>query len=148
LIPGIATRSDTALYDAVIAAVDTAPECGRRAVVAMPDGRETASTAHTLDQAIARANERNTLVFVVGLRSDQFTPGMLKALAEHTGAQYFEAPTPADIDALYRKVDEQLAGQYVLRLRLNIPLTGGERRLRIETLVPRSSTVSERSFSY
>ena len=147
LIQGITTRSDTALHDAVATAVDTAPPCGRRAVVLMTDGRDTAS-ARSLDEAVARANARNTPVFVVGLRSSQFTPEVLRAIADRTGAQYFEATTPADLDALYRRVDQQLAGQYVLRFRLDLPRTGAERRLRIETNVRGSPTVSERSFVY
>lgn len=147
-IAGITPRDDTALYDAVAAGVDVAPECGRRATVLMSDGRDTASVTHTLESAISRANERSSPVFVVGLRSEQFTPDILRSIAEGTGAEYFEAPTPADLDTLYQRVDDQLAGQYVLRFRLPAERTGAERRLRIETNAHNSPTVGERSFRY
>ena len=146
LISSIDVNSDTALHDAVAHSADLAPECGRRAVILMTDGRDTASKVHSLDEAIAKANVASTPVFVVGLRSDQFTPDVLRRISEETGAQYFEAPTPADIGELYQKVDQQLAGQLVVRFRLDLPRTGQERRLQVNTKVAGSPTVSERSF--
>jgi VWFA-related protein len=144
----IAVRSDTALYDAVAAGVRATPECGRKAVALMTDGRDTASRRFTLQNAIREANKANVPVFVVGLRSEQFTPRVLERIAARAGAQYFEAPSPAQIRLLYRKVDAQLAGQYVLRFVLDIPETGEEHRLKITANVAGSPTFSARSFAY
>jgi VWFA-related protein len=144
----IGVRSDTALYDAVAAGVRATPQCGRKAVTLMTDGRDTASRRFTLTESIREANRANVPVFVVGLRSEQFTPRVLDRIASRTGAQYFETPSPSRIGQLYRAVDRQLAGQYMLRFVLDIPKTGEEHRLKISADVVGSPTFSSRSFIY
>jgi von Willebrand factor type A domain len=66
LIRGIRERGDTALYDSVSAGVKAAPECGRKAILLMTDGRDTASTTTNLKDALQAANRANVPVFVVG----------------------------------------------------------------------------------
>lgn len=59
---------------------------GRRAVVVLTDGRDTASAKHNRDSAVAAANGLNIPVFVVGLDSSQFTPDVIEHMATATGA--------------------------------------------------------------
>jgi VWFA-related protein len=147
-INGIVPRGDTSLYDAVGAASDQSPACGRKATVLLSDGEDTASKAYNVDTAIAKANTVSTPVFVVGLKSPGFSPSILRSIAEKTGAQYFEAPTPADISGMYEKISSQLGNQYYVSFKLNVPKTGGEHRLKISSTVEGSPTTSERSFVY
>ena len=140
--------TDTALYDAINTAANQAPQCGRKAIIALSDGGDTASKSATLEAAIQRANAVNTPVFVVGLKSSDFTPDILRSIAEKTGAQYFEAPTPADLGTMYQKISNQIGNQYYLSFKLNINKTGGEHRLKITSTVEGSPTTSERSFVY
>lgn len=147
-INSIVARSDTALYDAIHTAADQSPACGRKALIVLSDGRDTASKSASLEAAIQRANSVNTPVFVVGLRSGDFTPEILRGIAEKTGAQYFEAPTPADLATMYQKISDQIGSQYYLSFKLNIPKTNTEHRLKISSTVEGSPTTSERSFVY
>lgn len=147
-INGIVPRGDTSLYDAIATAADQSPQCGRKATVLLSDGEDTASKGNTVDAAIAKANTTSTPVFVVGLKSPGFSPSILRSIAEKTGAQYFEAPTPADINGMYEKVSNQLGNQYYVSFKLNITKTGGEHRLKISSTVEGSPTTSERSFIY
>lgn len=146
-INGIATRSDTALYDAVVYGAEKSPECGRKALVILTDGEDTASK-NKLDSAINKANKANVPVFVVGLRSSGFSPSVLKSIAEKTGAQYFEAAKPSALNSMYKKISNQLGNQYYLSFKLNIPKTGGTHKLKISSTIEGSPTTSERSFVY
>lgn len=147
-INGISARGDTALYDAMAKASDSTPDCGRKAVLLMTDGEDTASQGFNEKKAIARANAKNTPVFVVGLPSGGFKPDITRRLAESTGAQYFEAPNPQDLTGIYQKIDDQLGGQYVFRFKLDLTKENKERRLEISVGAEGSETKSVRSFVY
>lgn len=147
-INAIQAGTDTALYDAITTAANQSPSCGRKAIIALSDGDDTASKSASLDSAIQRANAVNTPVFVVGLKSGDFTPSILSSIATKTGAQYFEAPTPADLNTMYQKISDQIGNQYYLSFKLDIPKTGGEHRLKITSTIEGSPTTSERSFVY
>jgi Ca-activated chloride channel family protein len=112
-INSLRSRGDTALYDVVAYSVERlATQQGRRAVVVLTDGRDTASTKHKLSSCIAVANEANIPVFVVGLDSPQFTPDVMAKIGGDTGGDYLFAPSPDDLDALYQKIRGQLQNQY------------------------------------
>ncbi|MBU4380979.1 VWA domain-containing protein [Candidatus Parcubacteria bacterium] len=148
LINNIVPRSDTALYDVVYFSAENNLGCGRKAVILLTDGRDTASKSYSLDKAMEKANLVNIPIFVVGLKSYQFTPDILQRIAEGTGAQYFEAPTPQDLTAMYQKINDQLRGQYLFILKLDIPKTNSEHRIKISSTVVGSQTTSEKSFIY
>lgn len=145
-IDAITPRGDTALYDAIAFAAKDFGPCGRKAIVFLTDGRNTASKENTLGQAINQANEANIPVFVVGLKSPQFTPEILKQIAESTGAQYLETPTPAELSTLYQKIIEQLGQQYQFVLALDLPKDKLEHRVRLELNIAGSKTTSEKSY--
>ena len=112
-IKALRSRGDTALYDVVAYSVERlAPLTGRRAVVVLTDGRDTASVKARLDSCIAAASEANIPVFVVGLDSPQFTPDVMERISSGTGGDYLFAPSPDDLDALYQKIRGQLQNQY------------------------------------
>jgi len=145
-INSITPRSDTALYDVVHFSAENFSGCGRKAVILLTDGRDTASKKHTLEKSINRANEVNVPVFVVGLKSYQFTPEVLRQIAEQTGAQYFEAPTPNDLAEMYKKISGQLEGQYKFEFQSNHSKDDQEHRIRLESHIYGSDTVSEKSY--
>ncbi|MFA5776435.1 MAG: VWA domain-containing protein [Patescibacteria group bacterium] len=148
LINNIVPRSDTALYDVVYFSAENNLGCGRKAVILLTDGRDTASKNFTLDKAIEKVNLVNVPVFVVGLKSYQFTPEILRRIAEGTGAQYFEAPTPQDLATMYQKINNQLRGQYRFMYKLDIPKTNSDHRIKISSTVAGSQTTSEKGFIY
>ncbi len=106
---------DTALYDVIAQAVERlAAVEGRRAVIVLSDGRDTASMQHKLDSAIRAATAAGIPVYVVGLDSPQFTPDILNNIADDTGGDYLYAPAPDALDALYQTIRGQLQNQYRL----------------------------------
>ena len=112
-IGSLAPRNDTALYDVIAQSVERLSTLeGRRAVIVLTDGRDTASKKYQVDSAIATANGVNIPVFVIGLNSPQFTPEILAKIASETGGDYMLAPTPDALDALYQKIRGQLQNQY------------------------------------
>lgn len=115
-IDSLRSRNDTALYDVIAQSVErlTALQ-GRRAVIVLTDGRDTASTKQ-VGNAIAVANGANIPVFVVGLNSPQFTPEIMAKIASETGGDYLLAPDPNALDALYQKIRGQLQNQYRIDL--------------------------------
>lgn len=144
----ITAVGDTALYDALNQGVAATSGCSRRAVVILSDGGDTSSKNASLDSAINAANVAGIPAFVVGLQGSTYDSQMLRGIAERTGGQLFETTNPAELAELYAKVDAQLKGQYYVGLKLDIPKTGGEHRLKIVSNIEGSPTTSERSFIY
>lgn len=148
-IGGIAAGGNTAIYDAVSVAVDNTSGCGRKAVVLMSDGDDTASTSFNIDQAINKANLAGLPVFTVGLKGTNFSAGPLRSIAERTGGQYFETSNSAELASLYAKISNQLKGQYYVGLKLvGVPKNGKEHVLKITSNIAGSPTTSERHFIY
>lgn len=112
-INSLRSRGDTALYDVIAYSVEQLEgQVGRRAIVVLTDGRDTASSQHTRKGCIEVANGSSIPIFVVGLDSPQFTPNVMERIASDTGGDYLYAPSPDDLDALYQKIRGQLQNQY------------------------------------
>jgi VWFA-related protein len=136
-INALQTRGDTALYDVIAFSIEQLKtQTGRRAVVVLTDGRDTASQKHKLASAIAVANETNIPVFVVGLDSPQFTPDVMQQIADETGSSYLYAPMPDDLDALYQKIRGQLQNQYRIEFTSLHGADGQKHTLRIGLVMP------------
>ena len=108
----------TYLYDAAVRAIDvlSASAITVPSVVLLTDGADTGSTASAADVGRA-ARAAGVRVFVVGLRSPQFKPAALQALAEKSGGTYTEAKSAASLEAVYRSLSAKLASEYLLRYR-------------------------------
>ena len=145
-INSIIPRSDTAIYDVVHFSAQNLTACGRKAIILLTDGRDTASKQYSLQESINQANQVNVPVFVVGLKSYQFTPEILKQIAEQTGAQYFEAPTPTELITMYQKISGQLDGQHQFEFQATHAKDTQEHRLRLESHILGSDTTSEKSY--
>lgn len=129
-IKALRPRSDTALYDVVAYSVERlTPLAGRRAVIVLTDGRDTASVKNKLKDSVAAASEANIPVFVVGLDSPQFTPEAMERISSGTGGDYLFAPNPDDLDALYPKIRGQLQNQYRIEFTSMHDADGGEHTL-------------------
>ena len=107
--------SDTHIYDAV----DTATKLIRDAhisagsIVVMSDGTDEGSRLS--EAAVARAARKAHIrVFTVGLQSRFFDPKALRHLSHDTGAQYSEADSPVQLQAIYGALGSKLAREYLL----------------------------------
>lgn len=147
-IASIQALGDTALYDAVAKGAEITSGCSRRALVILSDGGDTASAAHSLEQAVAQTNQAGIPAFVVGLKGATYDGSTLRTIAEGTGGQLFETASPAELASLYDKVDAQLKGQYYVGLKLPVSKTGGQHSISITSNAGGSAATSTRYFNY
>lgn len=128
-----ALREGTRLYDAALAAVEAlrAAKITAGTVILLTDGRDVGSRA-SARQVAAAARRAGVRVFAVGLRSRQFSPHPLAALARASGGAYAEAGSAADLAAVYGALSERLAREYLIRYR---SLAGPDLAVRVEVRV-------------
>lgn len=138
-------EGNTALNDAVLYAVNqvAAQPVGRRAVILMTDGKDTASQG-TLEAAIARAGLLNIPVYAVGLQSADFDAAPLEQLAQQTGALYFLAPEAEALRDLYAQLGRQFQGQY----KIVYTAAGGREEHRITLTTRINGLIRQSSKSY
>jgi|GEM_PF-742855 len=117
----------TALYDAIYNAISEAiGKGGRKAVLALTDGKDNAST-HSIEQVIAHANQYSTPVFTIGLGSS-IDEIVLKKIASQTGGEYYRAPSSSDLEDIYKKISEYLRNQYLVSYTTHNPNRDGKWR--------------------
>ena len=102
----------TAFYDAVYQALsNTANRTGRKAVVAMTDGEDNASS-HTQAELIAYAKSLGIPVFTIGFSSaDQ---SVLSAIATQTGGKFYASASSANLNQVLTDIGNVINNQYVL----------------------------------
>lgn len=137
----------TPLYDALYRAVKiTAGQPGRRAIIAMTDGRDVGSTLKDGDP-IAEAQRQHIPIFPIGLSNSRLDQTYLKRLAELTGGQYQEAPTPDQVAQKFQDVLSQLKVQYQLTYQSRLPKADGQlHSLLVRVNTPRGQGFDEAKF--
>ena len=108
----------TALYDALVAGLDRLAEGSRprKVLIVVSDGGDNASQA-TLDRVLARARGSNAAIYTIGLFDDDDldrNPGVLKSLAQTTGAERFLPRTPVDLLRVCERIAREIRGGYTI----------------------------------
>ena len=113
-----ALAPDTHIYDALDAARKLLQDSGVSAgsIVLLSDGKDIGSS---IDQptAIAALKETKARVFTVGLRSGQYDPDALEALAAKTSGTYSEASGTSALKQIYAELGYTLSNEYLVRYR-------------------------------
>jgi Ca-activated chloride channel homolog len=106
----------TRFYDAVAEALRLLDkQTGRRALLALTDGQDTASQEATLDSAIAEARRLGLPVYTLGLGSEEeIAVSDLKRLARSTRAQHYSARNSEQLRAIYETIAERIGASYSL----------------------------------
>jgi len=116
-------NGNTAIFDAVAKATELLaglPPQTRKAIVLLTDGIDNSSTT-PLASATAKINALGVPLYVVGLGTDLDRP-VLQALADASkGGAAFVAPTSAQLAGIYTTLSQQLATQYSVSYRSNVP---------------------------
>ncbi len=135
LRPGGATR----LYDAVAEALSLLDEqTGRRALLALTDGEDTASESANLDTAIAAARRLGLPVYTLGLgNEEEIASAALRRLAASTRAQYYTARDASQLKAIYETIAARIGASYTLAYESDRRLPDGT--LRPVRIFPRGS---------
>jgi tight adherence protein B len=108
----------THIYDALEAARTMLKDAGVAAgsIVLLSDGKDVGSKA-TQATAIAGLKDTRVRVFAVGLRSPQYDPAALQAVAAQTSGTYTEAASAAALTSVYSALGYTLSNEYLVRYR-------------------------------
>jgi hypothetical protein len=140
---GYSGGTTTAFYDAVYAGlIEVANVTGRKAVLALTDGVDNASTK-TVAQLITQSKSQSTPVFTIGLGSVNET--VLKQLATETGGLYFYAANSNELNTIYQAISQTLNNQYLIRYTTHNPKRDGTWRVVDITATANNLTGADRA---
>jgi VWFA-related protein len=127
---------DTALFDALVAAVqDLDGVEGRRAIIVLSDGMDNSST-HSLEDVIGGIGPAGLSIYTIGLGDPEQPAGSLarldveslQSLADSTGGAYAFASRGDELGALYESLAQRLQSEYAVRYQSPSALRDGLRR--------------------
>lgn len=106
----------TRYFDAVAAALALlSEETGRRAVLAMTDGKDTQSRLADLDSVIAAARKHNLPVHTLGLGNEIDEASLaLRNIASATRGQHYSAANSGQLRQIYEEIARRLGSTYRL----------------------------------
>jgi tight adherence protein B len=79
-----------------------------RVIIVVTDGNETRSEA-TLKETITAARDAGVSIYVVGIESKLFNPGLLQQLADATGGKYYGTASTEALTEVYTSIAEELS---------------------------------------
>ncbi len=120
-INGLQAKNDTAMYDALVEAVETLEaSSGRKAIIVLTDGLDNRST-YTADDVLERIGPAGLSISTIGLGDPTHGPGAqtaldetaLTSLAQQAGGVYGYAEND-DLSALYQLYGRTLQAEYLI----------------------------------
>jgi Ca-activated chloride channel homolog len=127
----VETRGSTALYDALIAAVDhlnqTSP-LEKKVLLAVTDGQDNASQA-TFQQVLRKLQSKNgPVLYTIALEWNERDEGnrqSLRTLCEQTGGTAFFPSSLDEVQSIASAIARDIRSQYVIDYRSSNPQTSG-----------------------
>ncbi|MGD8440480.1 MAG: VWA domain-containing protein [Holophagae bacterium] len=139
----------TALYDSVITGLfQFSGVSGRRAMVLLTDGEDTASK-NGFDDALAYAQRMGVTIYTIGVdlpTTKVVTRFQLKRLSSATGGRAFFVGRDSKLDAIYDEIDRELRSQYLLGYTSSSNKPAGELR-KVEVEVEADQRVKVRTIT-
>ena len=147
-LSALVPQGRTALYDALVAALQRAAETTRprKVLILISDGGDNASET-TLKQVLARARQSNVTIYTIGLfdadDADR-NPGVLKSLAQTTGGERFLPDTPARLMQACQHIAREIRSGYTIGY---VPpdRDGAYHRVRVDVRSPDGRRISVRT---
>ena len=123
-------EGSTRFYDAVAQALGLLEnQEGRRAVLALTDGEDTASQMASLESVVEEARRLGLPVYTLGLGSErEIRSRDLRLLADSTRGQYYPARRSDQLKAIYEQIAERIGSSYVLTYKTDRPVPDGTLR--------------------
>ena len=114
----INANGETALYDAVAAALDHLKMGNRdkKVLIVVSDGGDNASK-HTLDQVLALARQSDAIIYTIDIHVEEDldrNPTALKRLAKATGGEDFLVESLPDVVPICAQIAHDIRSQYTL----------------------------------
>jgi tight adherence protein B len=115
-VAGLEATGETALYDAVLTALDqfAVGDDARPFIVLLSDGGDTVSTA-TLDEATEALDETGVGLYAVSLQTDETDLTPLETLTEVTAGRVVAAEDTAELAEVYDQIADELVNQLTVR---------------------------------
>jgi tight adherence protein B len=112
---GLRATGETALNDALMAAIDLAEERNieQRNIVLLTDGADTVSAA-SFGKVSSAAVASQTRVFIVGLKSPDYDPRSIRSLAESTNGKFLQTEKPKQLSVLFQQIAKTLVSRYIV----------------------------------
>ncbi|HJX85694.1 MAG TPA: VWA domain-containing protein [Candidatus Angelobacter sp.] len=115
----IHTNGQTALYDAVAAALEHLKLGNRdkKVLIVISDGGDNASKQSNLAQVMAMARHTETIIYTIGLfeeEDEDRNPRVLKQLAEDTGGDVFLPSSLKEAVPICERIAHDIRNQYTL----------------------------------
>jgi VWFA-related protein len=135
----IDSRGGTALYDAASMSLDYLEEEGKhdkKVLLIISDGEDNASRG-TLEKLVRRLQETDTIIFAVGLLSEEDRRSAKRAqrairhITRATGGAAYFPDNTADVHALTQQIAHAIRNQYILMYRPDENKQPGFRRVRV-----------------
>ena len=116
-VNSLIAAGETALFDGInLGLAQLAAQGGTGALVVLADGNDTGNGA-TLEETTEALAESDVATSFVGLRSADFTPDILEAMAEPSDAQLVMVDDSADFVQSFRDIGAGLGTSYEIRWR-------------------------------
>src|SRR5579872_2808550 len=141
----IDSRGSTALYDAIIGSLDHLKKASKdkRVLLVVTDGED--NTSHnTLDKAIREVQKTDTVIYTIGLLSEESKKNSKKAkkaleqLAQASGGLAFIPENVDDVHNICEQVARDIRNQYTLAYYpSNTKRDGTYRAVQVEVIPPR-----------
>ena len=114
----IRARGETALYDAVAAALEHLKMGNRdkKVLIIISDGGDNASK-HKLAEIVAMVGEPDAIIYTIGIFDEQDpdrNPMVLKRLAKDTGGEAFLPKALKDVIPICEKIAHDIRNQYTI----------------------------------
>lgn len=153
----IDSRGGTAMRDAISMSLDyTKREAhkDKKVLVVITDGNDNASSI-SMEKVVGRSNQSDTLVYAIGLFSDEEKREASKArralneLTTATGGLAFYPKEVTDVQSLCVEIAHDIRSQYTIAYRPNIQeLDGSYRQIKVTVDAPGRPMVRTRSGYY
>ena len=114
----IAANGETALYDAVAAALEHLKQGNRdkKVLIVISDGGDNASK-HKLTEIMALIGQPDATVYTIGIFDEQDSdrnPSVLKRLAKDTGGEAFLPESLKDVVPICQRIAHDIRSQYTI----------------------------------
>ena len=128
----VETRGSTALYDAIIAAVDHLNQSSplqKNVLLVVTDGRDNASQATFQDVLHKLQSKNGPVLYIIALeqneRRDDGNRQSLRTLSEQTGGTAFFPSSLDEVQSIASAIAQDIRSQYVIGYRSSNPHTPG-----------------------
>ncbi len=114
-LAGLTAEGETALYDSLIFSLYYfAGIKGQRAILLLSDGKDEASR-FSYQEALEYARRAGVTVYTIGLGlRESDAREKLSEIADETGGRSFFVGDAAELEAIYRSIEEELRSQYLI----------------------------------